>query len=119
MSSGRGKDIEGGAHDADKSALIDPSKLEGESKSAFLKRVAMENRKQKAGNKIADEWFEVSAGKKLVKKIKKANGGVYSIYVGNIKKNKETNEFMRLLEKGSDGKLRRKISKSKKVEAEA
>lgn len=105
MSSRRGNDMEEGASfKADPSAKIDPSKdLTEESKAEWLKRRAKEDRKHQLGQKVVSEWFEIIAGKKLVKKLRKKNGGVYSIYVGNTKK-PDVKEFLRTLKKGTDGK---------------
>lgn len=107
MSSRRGNDM-AGSHQADPSVKKNLESLDEESKAEFLKRVAKESRTQKAGNKVADEWFEVIGGHKLVKKMRKSNGGVYSIYVGNVKskKNPKAKEFLKTLKKGADGKLR-------------
>ncbi len=108
MSNRRGYDMEGGVHTADPSAKVDPTKdLSDESKAEWLKRRAREDRKHKAGLKVKEEWFEVNAGKKLVKKLRKNNGGVYSLYVGNVKKPK-VKEFMATLKKDTDGKYRPK-----------
>lgn len=104
MSSRRGNDMEVGVHDADTSAKIDPSKdLTEESKADWLKRRAKEDRKHKMGLKVKDEWYEINGGKKLVKKLRKTNGGVYSLYVGNVKK-KEVKAFLATLKKGEGGK---------------
>jgi len=106
MSSGRGNDMgDAGVFKADRSAKIDPEKdlTTDESKAEWLKRRAKEDRKHKAGLKVKEEWYEINAGKKLVKKLRKNNGGVYSLYVGNTKK-KEVKEFLATLKKGTDGK---------------
>lgn len=109
MSGRRGSDMEiGGAHGADYQAKVDPSKdLDDETKAAWMKRRAKEERKHRQGIKVVDEWFEVIRGTKLVKKLKKNNGGVYSIYLGNTK-NPKTKEFLSTLVRGVDGEYRMK-----------
>lgn len=111
MSSRRGNDInEGASFMADTSAKIDPSKdITDESKAEWLKRRNKEDRKHKAGLKIVDEWFELVAGKKLVKKLKKNNGGVYSIYICNVKKPKNK-DVMAMLVKQPNGTYKQKAS---------
>lgn len=103
MSTRRGNDIEGGVHFADTSAKIDPDKdLDQETKAEWLKRRAKEDRKHKSGLKVSETWYEIIAGKKLVKKIRKNNGGVYSLYVCNIKK-PQNKDVMGMLVKKTDG----------------
>ena len=106
MSTRRGNDMqESGIFIADTSAKIDPSKdLDDETKAQWLKRRAQEDRKHKAWQKITAEWFEIIAhGKKLVKKLRKNNGGVYSLYMGLMKK-PEVKAFVATLKKTPDGK---------------
>jgi hypothetical protein len=96
--------MEVGAHGADTSAKVDPTKdLDDESKAEWLKRRAKEERKHKMGLKVKEEWYEINAGKKLVKKLRKNNGGVYTLYVGNVKK-KDVKDFLATLKKGEGGK---------------
>lgn len=115
MSNRRGNDMdEGGVFNADNSAKIDPTKdLSEESKAQWLKRRNLEDRKHKAGLKVKDEWFEVTAhGTKLVKKLRKSNGGVYSLYMGKTKK-PEVKAFMATLKKDATGKYRTKTAEVK------
>ncbi len=88
MSTGRGKDIrEGAIFDADTSAKINPEKdISEERKDEWLKRRNKEDRKHKADQKVVEEWYELIGGKKLIKKLRKKNGGVYSLYICNVKK---------------------------------
>ncbi len=113
MSSGRGNDIDldTAIHRADRSAKVDPEKdlKDNESKADWLKRRNKEDRKQKQQNVVLDEWFEVVAGKKLVKKMKKKSGGVYSSYICNIKK-KKNQDVMKGLEKQPNGTYLMKVS---------
>lgn len=98
---------------ADNSAKINPSvdlkDMPEESKVEWLKRRNKEDQKHRAGQRIKEEWFELVAGKKLIKKFRKNNGGVYSIYICNIKKPKNAG-VMALLVKGPDGKYHQKES---------
>lgn len=109
MSSGRGNGMnEVGTHSADPSAKVDPSKdLTDESKAEWMKRRAKEERKHREGLKVVDEWFELINNKKLVKKMKKNNGGVYSIYICNVQK-PQNKHVMNSLVKDADGKYRHK-----------
>lgn len=119
MSSRRGNDMgETAIFTADSSAKIDPTKdlTDDESKEKFLKRMKREEAAHRKGQKVVDEWYEVVNGKKLVKKLKKNNGGVYSIYICNIKK-PANKEIMALLTKGTDGRYRRKGEVSKAAKA--
>lgn len=115
MSTRRGNDIgeEGASHRADASAKVNPAvdlkDMSEESKAEWLKRRNREDRKHKAGLKIVDEWFELVAGKKLVKKFKKNNGGMYSIYICNIKKPRNAGVMAGLV-KTADGKFRQKAA---------
>jgi hypothetical protein len=101
---------EQGSFRADPTAKVDPTKdLTEENKAEWLKRRAKEDRKHKAGMKVLDEWFEIVQGKKLVKKIRKNNGGLYSLYICNVKK-VENKGVLAALVKGADGKYRQKAS---------
>jgi hypothetical protein len=115
MSTRRGNDMnDGGVFNADTSAKVDPTKdLNDESKAEWLKRRNAEDRKHKAGLKIKDEWYEVTAhGTKLVKKLRKNNGGVYSLYMGKTKK-ADVKAFMATLKKDDTGKYRPKNAGAK------
>lgn len=109
MSSGRGNGMqEVGVHNADLSAKINPTKdLADENKADWMKRRAKEEKKHREGLKVVDEWFEVVGGKKLIKKMKKNNGGVYSIYICNISK-PQNKHVMNSLVKDGEGKYRHK-----------
>lgn len=111
MSGRRGIDIEGGAHVADTSAKVDPTKdLDDESKAEWLKRRNKEDRKHKAGLKVVEEWYEVIDKKKLVKKLRKNNGGLYTLYMCNITKPKNK-DVMNKFTKGPEGKYFLKTEK--------
>jgi len=71
-----------------------------ERKDEWLKRRAREDRALKLNQKEVSRSY-VKVGEKLILKVKKANGGVYSLYQGNWKKFPQllTPEVKELLEK--------------------
>lgn len=83
-------EIEPGVHRKVDVPLIDPNKLDAESKAEFLKRRSAEEKSLKKSNKILEEWYCLgSGGNKLLKKVLKANGAIYSFFMFRIDKNKK------------------------------
>lgn len=82
--------VEPGVHEKQDGVLKDPEKMNEETKAEFLKRRAAEQKVIKKNNKVLKEWYSLSAyGGKLLKRVLKANGNIYSFFMFNIKKNKE------------------------------
>jgi len=92
---------EAAAQAADYSAKVDPSKdLAEENKAEWIKRRNKEDRAIKRGLKVLQEWHEI-VGTKVLHKVKKNNGGVYSTYVCNAKKRPDIVALLK-----SEGKLK-------------
>ena len=82
--------IEPGVHKKVEIPAIDLEKLDAETQAEFLKRRAAEDRALKKSNKIVEEWYCKSQnGNKLLRKVLKANGGIYSFFMFRIDKNRE------------------------------
>lgn len=83
-------EIEPGVHLKQEVPTVDLNKLDAETKAEFLKRRAAEDRAKKKNNKILEEWYCLGpGGDKLLKRVLKANGSVYSFFMFRVKKNKD------------------------------
>jgi hypothetical protein len=79
--------MEPGVHKRQDDVLVDPTKLDAESKAEFLKRRAAERKLQNKASKILEEWYCLNQnGTKLLKKVLKANGGIYSFFMFRVTK---------------------------------
>jgi hypothetical protein len=82
--------IEPGVHKKVEIPVVNPDTLDKESKAEFLKRRAAEDKILKKSNKIIEEWYCKSQnGNKVLRKVLKANGGIYSFFLFRIDKNKK------------------------------
>lgn len=79
----------------DTSAKVNPEKdLDDESKADWMKRRAKEDKVAKEGAKEVKCWYEERNGK-LLKRVKKKNGNVHSMYIGKVKKCKDLIETLK------------------------
>ena len=82
--------IEPGVHKKQDNVLVDPYSLDGETKAEFLKRRALEDRMNKKANKVLEEWYCLgSNGNKVLKKVLKSNGSIYSFFMFRKDKNEK------------------------------
>ncbi len=84
---------EAGAHKADPTGLDDSVRSEdaqkddaADSRADHMKKVAAADKAHKDGQKVKSYYYEIVGGKKLIKKVRKANGSVHSFYIGNCEK---------------------------------
>jgi len=66
--------------------ILEKADMTAEERMEWLKKRNAEAKEAKKGNKILEVFYTLN-GDKLNKKVRKANGGILSYYVGNIRKN--------------------------------
>lgn len=93
---GRPRKSDSGSHKADATGLDigirpeDAVKDEAAAERAeFMKKKADAEKAQRAAREVVNYHYEVLGGRKLIKKVKKANGSVHSFYIGRVDKNAE------------------------------
>ena len=90
-----------------------PEDIDEESKGAWMKRQVKSDKEAKKGAKVKDEWFELH-GLKLLRRVRKVNGSVYSFYYSNIKKHPELLDNAKIRESARGESLLNAIKKRKK-----
>lgn len=89
----RRRSTQAGTFEADKAVdytrPIDKVKDEvADDRLATMKKEAEQKRQNADLNKVVDYYYELQ-GTKLIKKVRKANGSLYSYYVTNVRTNPE------------------------------